>query len=168
MAIAGSFGAIGAAISGIATVVGTVLQVQTMMMNASIEEENAKRSIERAVVEQQESDLQARGMLGEQLVAQAASGVDTGGVSARATRLAAREAARMDALNIRQAGELEAYNHKAAAASLKMQAGVTAVEGISGALGSFLNMGSSIGNAKPVAKKSYYPAVPTPKAKILS
>ena len=168
MAIAGSLAAVGAVISGVATIAATIMQVQTMQMNADIEEENARRAIDVSAVQQQESDLAARAMLGEQLSAQAASGVNVGSTSPVLTRMAAKEAARMDALNIRQAGELEAYNSKAAAASLRAQAGVAGISGMAGALGDFLKAGSSIGNAKPVVKKNYFPPIPTPRQRILA
>lgn len=167
MAISSSLAAIGAVISGLATGIATVMQVQVMQMNADIEEENGKRAIEAAQNDQLESDLQARALLGEQMSQQAASGVNVQTKSPALTRLAAKEAARLDALNIRGAGELEAYNKKAAAASLRAQAGVTAVSGIAGTLGSFLNASSAIGNAKPVAKKNYYAPIPTPRPRIL-
>ena len=56
---------------------------------------------------------------------------------------------RLDALNIRQAGEIEAYNYKAEAAGLRAKGKGAMMEGVGSALGSFMSAGGSlIGGAK--------------------
>lgn len=154
---------IGALVTGVATFAAASNNAAIQEMNAQIANDNARRALERSKVEQQESDIRARGLIGEQLAQQAGSGVDVGRGSPKYTRIAARELARLDALNIRQAGEIEAYNYKTQAANFSASAAAEKSGGAFGLLGSFLNAGSIITSAKPVASKNYYNPVPTPK-----
>lgn len=158
-----SLAAIGSVIGGLATAASAVMQASVASMNASVERDNANRAIQYAQMDAQESDLQARAALGEQIAAQSASGVAVETGSTKSVRQVARRLARLDALNIKQEGELKAYNHRVAAASYQAQAGVSMVQGIGGALGSFLSAGSQISNSKPVARRNYYPPAPTPR-----
>ena len=159
---------IGSLVSGVAGFMAAQSQAAVMRMNAQISQDNARRSIERSQIEQVNQDIQTRAMLGEQLAAQSASGIDVGAGSAMRTRLSARELGRLDALNVRQAGELEAFDHKASAASLRAQASGTSAQGAFGLLGSFLNAGSIITSAKPVARKNYFAPVPVEKPRLLN
>jgi hypothetical protein len=85
-------------------------QQEVANMNAQIAEDNAKRARDVAQVNQQDQDNQAAAFLGEQLAIQSASGVDLGSRSSLGSRKASRAVARRDALNVIQAGELNAYN----------------------------------------------------------
>jgi len=165
--------AIGTAVSAIGAVVGGVAQYQAARnsaaideMNAQIADDNAKRAIQRSQVEQQQQDVQTRAMYGAQLAAQAGSGVSVERGSPVKTRIAARELGRLDALNVRQAGELEAYGYKTqkvnyeAAAKNKRQAATFSL------LGGFLNAGSVITNARATSPRNYdytYAPVPVPR-----
>lgn len=153
----------GTAITGFSTFAAAQANAAQMEFNASIAEENARRAIERSQIEQEEQDRLTRGMIGEQMAAQAASGVNVGTGSPLRTRLVARELGRLDALNVRQAGEIESYNYKAQAAGLRAQAKAEKMGGAFGLVGSFLNAGTTITTAKPVARKNYYAPVPTPR-----
>ena len=82
---------------------------------AKINEENAVRAQIASQQQQQENDNRTRALLGEQIAAQSASGLRLGGRSQMLTRKAAREIGRLDSLNIRHAGELEAYNWRVGA-----------------------------------------------------
>lgn len=87
-------------------------QAQVAERNRKINEENAVRALHRSVVEQQQQDRITRGLLGEQLAAQAASGISADVGTPVMTRKSAQRLGRLDALNIRQAGEIEAYNFR--------------------------------------------------------
>lgn len=155
---------ISSAIGAVTTAVATSMQIQVANMNADIERENAVRAVEIASVEQQEKDFENRAALGEQIAAQADSGVAVEVGTPVNNRAVSRRLARLDALNIQQAGRVSAYNHLVNAASIEAQGKVDAVGGYGSALGKVLEIGSAIGDAKPVAKKHYYP-VPTPRPK---
>jgi len=154
---------LGAIVTGAATFAAASNNAAIQEMNAEIADDNAKRALERAAIEQQESDFRTRGLLGEQLAQQAASGVDIGSGSPKYTRIAARELGRLDALNIRQAGELEAYNYRTQSVNFRANAAGARAEGAFGLLGGFLNAGSALTNATPVAKKNYFAPNPTPR-----
>jgi len=156
-----------ALIGGFATFQASAANAAVMQMNADINEENAVRAVRRSQVEQEAQDAMTRGMIGEQLAGQAASGVSVGSGSPKYTRVAARELGRLDALNIRQAGDLERYNYQAAASSQRTQAGAERSAGAFGLLGSFLEAGSVITNAKPTAKRNYYAPVPSSRPGVL-
>lgn len=154
---------LGALVTGVTTFAAASNNAAIQEMNAEIAEENRQRALNRAQIEQQENDFRVRGMLGEQLAAQAASGVEIGKGSPKYTRIAARELGRLDALNIRQAGELEAYNYATQATNFRANAAGMRSEGVFGLLGGFLNAGSVITSAKPTARKNYFDPVPTPR-----
>lgn len=149
---------------GAATTIGSVvMQAQVADMNAQIERENATRAVERSQVEQQEQDFANKAALAEQVAAQAGSGVALEVGAPVRTRSVSRRLARLDALNIRQAGDLEAYNHLVNASSIEAQSKVDQFQGYGSALGQFLEAGSAISKKnRPVAKRNYYP-VPTPR-----
>lgn len=91
--------------------------------NKAVMEDNAVRAQYASQVQQEESDRVARGLIGEQIAAQSASGLKIGGRSAMLTRKSAKQLARMDALNIRQAGDIEAHNYRIGAEDAALQAG---------------------------------------------
>jgi hypothetical protein len=164
--IAGVISALGSVVSGVGTFMAAQAQANINEMNAEIADDNAKRAIERSQLEQQDMDLQTRAMVGEQLAQQSASGVDVGSGSTKYTRMAARELGRRDALNVRQAGELEAYDYKTQAVSQRAQASATRSGGAFGLLSGFLGAGSAITGAQKVAKRNYAPT-PSPRPQVL-
>lgn len=130
-------------------------QAQVAEMNKKIAEENARRAIERSQVEQQSQDALTLAMLGEQEAVQSASGLSVNSKSFKDTRRAARILGRMDALNVRQAGEIEAYNYRTDAANFGAQSGIHRAEGRNALLSSFLDVGKSlVGGAKTTGNTS--------------
>lgn len=160
--------AVGSVVTGVATFQSARANAAISEMNADIADENARRAITRSQVEQEQQDLMTRGLLGEQVAAQAASGVNVGTGSPRFTRIAARELGRLDALNVRQAGELEGYNYRTQAAGARAQASADRRGGAFGLLSGFLGAGSAITNARPTAQRNYYAPNPTPRPRILT
>lgn len=148
------------AVTGVLQYSASQANASIMEMNAQISEDNAVRAIQRAQVEQEAQDQQTRAFLGEQLAVQSSSGVNIGSGSPVLTRVAARELGRMDALNIRQAGELESYNYKVDAASGRAQAQVERTNAAMGLLGSFLSAGSAITKA-PRTQRSVFGPTPS-------
>jgi hypothetical protein len=107
-------------------------------MNQEIANDNAKRSLERVQVEQQDQDAITLAMLGEQEAGMAASGLAFGSGSFRLARKSAQELGRKDALNIRQAGELEAHDYRTQAANFGAQAELSKASARNSLLGGFL------------------------------
>lgn len=165
-AVGAIFGAVSAVAGGIMQSQQAKYQAEIAKMNRRIAEENARRAIDRSQIEQENNDRNTRVMLGEQEAAQAASGLSLTGRTQILTRKAARQMGRLDALNIRQAGELEAYNYKvdaanfaAAAAAKKMEAQHSLLGGFLGGLGSLVGGASSLfnGGASYTQGSSYAP-----------
>lgn len=126
-------------------------------MNRKIAEENANRSINRSQIEAQEQDVMTLAMLGEQTAAQASSGISLGSRSFGQVRQNARLLGRLDALNVRQAGEVEAYNYRTDAENFRAEAGAARMDATSSLIGGFLNAGSSlIGGAGKTGSKSLF------------
>lgn len=113
-------------------------QAKVAEMNQEIANDNAKRALERVQVEQQDQDAITLAMLGEQEAQQAASGLSFGSGSFRLARKSAQELGRKDALNIRQAGELEAHDYRTQAANFGAQAGLAKASATNSLLGGFL------------------------------
>lgn len=157
-----------ALISGVFGMAQASYQAKVANMNAQIAEENAKRTIERSQIEQQDQDMMTRQALGEQMSVQSASGLSMASGSALLTRRAAARLGRMDALNVRQAGEIEAYNYKTQAMNFRAEASMAQLTGVGNLLNSFLGAGSSlIGQAKSTLNASRY-TIPVPKPGLLS
>lgn len=132
-------------------------QAEIAKMNEKIAKENAKRAIDRSQVEQENNDRQTAVVLGEQEASQAASGLSITGKTAVATRRAARKMGRLDALNIRQAGELEAYNYKVDAANYAAAAEAKKMEARNSMLGGFLSgIGSLVSGASSLGSSASY------------
>lgn len=132
-------------------------QVSIANMNKKIAEENAKRAQFSAQVEQQDSDLVARAMLGEQVAEQAASGLTLNSGSFRLARKSAHELARKDALNIRTAGDVEAHNYKVEAANYALQSQGMRSSAWGSLLGGFLEgAGSLISGTAKIRNRSPY------------
>src|SRR5688572_28810401 len=113
-------------------------------MNAKLAEENARRSIDRSQVEAQEQDFQTLAALGELEAEQSASGLALGGRSFGAARRAMRTLGRLDALRVRQAGELEAYGYRTDRMNFLAQAQADRGQARSDLTQSFLQAGSSL------------------------
>lgn len=116
---------LGVASAGVSTV-GAISSAnyreQVALRNAQLAEENSERSTTRAQVEAQDQDALTLAALGEQLASQGASGLSIGSKSFGAARRNTRTLGRLDALRIRQAGDLEAYNYKVDAANFRAEA----------------------------------------------
>ena len=113
LTIAGTAAAVGGAIiSTSAALQANKYQQQVASRQAAQMEENARRAGFAAQVQQEDQDRAARALIGEQIAAQSASGLKLGGKSQMLTRKSARELSRLDALNIRQAGDVEVYNYR--------------------------------------------------------
>lgn len=162
VSVAGSiFGGIQAYQAGKAQQAAYKYQAEVQKVNAEIARDNAVREIQTSQIQQEDQDRAARGMLGEQIAQQAASGLSLGGRTQIATRRSARELARRDALNIRYAGEIgkynylqEAFNQDASANMSTMAAKQAGKDAGFGLLGGFLNAaGSLVGGAQSFAKK---------------
>lgn len=159
-------GAASSAITGIASFMSAQSNAAIMEMNAQVADENSRRAIERAQVSQQDQDIQTRFLLGEQAAAQAASGIDVGTGSSKFARVSARQLGRLDALKVRQSGELESYNFKVDAASGRAQAQAERTGGALGLLGSFLETGGAITSKLKQPRRNFYP-VPTQRPQVL-
>lgn len=139
---------IGSIMSGMAAAQAANAQAEIDMMNAEINEDNAARAIHRSQIEAQDQDMLTAALIGEQDARQGASGL--GGRSQLMVRKAARELGRKDALNVRQAGEIEGYNYRVAAAGDKASAGMRRQSAKFSMLEGFLGGASSlIGAARP-------------------
>lgn len=121
-------------------------QAEVAKMNQETANTRANLAIQKSQIEQEETDSASRAFLASQEAVQSASGLDIGGGSARLARRSARELSRKDALNVRYAGELEAYaertnaaNYGAQAAALKQQGSNLFMSGLAGAGGSLIS-----------------------------
>lgn len=124
-------------------------QQQLAEQNAQIAEDNARRAIQRAQVEQYDQDMVTLAFLGEQEAIQAASGL--GGRSQFLVRKASAELGRRDALNVRQAGEIEAYNYLTQAVSQRAEGEMAAQSGRYGLLSGFVRaVPSLVGQSRAV------------------
>ena len=144
------------AFQGIAGAQAASYQAAIAEQNQQVAKENANRTIQASQVEQQDRDLTARALLGEQVTEQAASGLTLGSRSFRLARRSAQQLARKDALNIRQAGAVDAYNYRTQAANFGMQADLARSSASSSLLGGFLGAGTSLISG---ASKIYVPQV---------
>lgn len=149
--------AAGTVVSGLSAYGAAKYQQRVGEMNAQIAEENAQREIQRSQQEQIEQDDQTRALLGMQEAAQSASGLSLTGRSQMLTRKAARQLGRKDALNVRQAGELGAYNFRTDAANQRASAQLAGTTGLGQLLGSFIGAGTSlIGGSRSTARSGRF------------
>jgi hypothetical protein len=129
-------------------------QAQVARMNAQIAQENANRAIERSQIEQQDQDRLTQAQIGTQEALQGASGLSLSGGSQILTRKGAAELGRRDALNVRQAGEMEAYTYKTQAVNQEAGARLAKAQGSSALLGSWISAGGSLLSSASKFKKS--------------
>lgn len=127
--------------------------------NQQIAETNAVRATERAQVQAQDQDMLTLAMIGTQEAQQGASGL-TGRTQGR-VRSTARRLGRQDALNIRQEGDVQAFNFRVQAENEAASARVAQRRSSahedraeSSLLSGFLNAGQSlVGGATSIAKR---------------
>jgi len=149
----------GAILGGISALAAGNYQKQVADMNADIANQNARRAEQKGQIDQQMQDERAAGAIGEQVAAQSATGISLTSRSAIASRKSSRELARLDALNIRQGADIEAYNYKVDAANQRAQGTLAQSAGINGFLGSFFKAGGSlVGGSSSVSDPSRYTA----------
>lgn len=175
-------GAISSIAGGVMGMMQAQYQAKVANMNAAVAKENAARAVEKASIEGEDNDLQTKALLGEQEVAQAASGISLSGKSQILTRRSAHLVGRRDTMNIIHKGKVEEYNYLVDAANFKAQAQAAKMSGISslvggvlGAAGSFAGsagsggFGSSLlGGSTATASPARYIATPVPKPLSLS
>lgn len=150
--VGGLLSAGGAVFSGISALAAGNYQKQVAEMNAGIARQNAARAEERGQIVQQETDNRTKAFLGEQEAAQSASGISLGSRSAIATRRTARQLGRLDALNVRQAADVESYNYKVDAVNQQAQGQMAQSAGVGTLIGSFFKAGGSlVGGSSSVA-----------------
>lgn len=140
----GFLGAAGTVLSGVSALAAGNYQKQVADMNAKIAKENAARALERGQIVQQETDNRTAAFLGQQTAAQSASGISLTSRSAIATRRTARQLGRLDALNVRQAADVEAYNYQVDAVNQKAQGQLAQSQGVGTLIGSFFKAGGSL------------------------
>lgn len=145
LAIAGTVASVaGIAIQTSAAVNASNYQAQIADRNKAIQLQNADRAIARSQQEQEDTDRKNAFLYGQQVATQAASGLKLGGRSFMLTRKSARELGRLDSENVRQAGELEAYNYKVMSQDSGEAAGFARSQANSSLLEGFFNAGSTI------------------------
>lgn len=160
--VSGTLSAVGTGLSIASTLAAGNYQNKIAEQNAKIANENADRAIHQSQIEAQRQDALTLGMIGEQEAIQSASGLSLTGRSQILTRKNARELGRLDALNVAQAGERDAYNFRLDAQN-QLNAGTLAKSSAAGnALGSFLGFAANtptlVGGSRSV-QKSYDPWV---------
>src|SRR5262245_32460828 len=144
-----ALGLIGGIASGVMGMAQANYQGQVAEMNAEIAKDNAKRAVERSQIEQESQDLKAANALGAQVTEQGASGLSLSSGSMMRSRRSARRLARLDALNVRQAGRIEEYNYLTEAANQKAQAHASRISGVGSLLGWFFSgLNSLVGSSQ--------------------
>lgn len=117
---------------------------ETALKNKQIAAENANRSLLIAQEEQYDSDVETAQLIGEQEAIQAGSGLRLDSGSFIQTRRAARELGRIDALNIREAGEIRAQAYRNEGDAYAADAAASRLAGQNANLRGFLGAASSI------------------------
>jgi hypothetical protein len=160
--------ALGSVVQGVTGFMQAQYQAKVASMNEKTAIYNAERARTRAGIDAQEKDyFETRAMLGEQEVAQAASGVSLAGKSQIATRNSARLLGRRDSQNIIEDGQMERYGHLVEAANFKAEKKAANISGISSLIGGVLGAASSFssmaGGAQASPAQSKYPSsIPRP------
>lgn len=116
----------------------------TAAKNKKIAEENAQRTLVIAQENQFDVDQETAALLGEQEAIQAGSGLSLDSGSFIQTRASARQLGRIDALNVREAGviQAEAYRNEGDAYAAEVVAARKAKG--NALLGGFLGVGTSL------------------------
>lgn len=145
LAIAGiGLSAIGSIQQGQSNAAAATYQSQVADRNKQINLVNAQRAIARSRAESQQVEEQNRALYGAQEAAQSASGLSLFGRSQILTRKSARELGRRDVLNVRQAGEVEAYNFQMAAQDNATQSDFLQQQASDSALAGWLGAASAV------------------------
>lgn len=122
------------------------------LRNQQVAKVNARTARERAAVAQVDQDRLTLQMLGDQEAKQGASGINLLSRSSIRTRKTARELGRRDALNVKQKGEIQAYNYENQAADFAAAAAAAGLSSFGSLIGGFLDARSSlIGTSSPTA-----------------
>lgn len=135
--IAGGIQAFGSVTQGI-------YQSQVAQNNANIAQWNAQAAIQRSQYEQYDQDMKNRGLEGEIVAEQGASGLAITGASAGRVRSTAARLARQDALRIRYAGMQEAWNYNTQASNFEAQGQADLLGGFAEGLGQLASGYSSM------------------------
>jgi hypothetical protein len=159
--------ALGSVVQGVTGFMQSQYQAKVANMNANVALWNAERTRVRTGIDAQEKDyLETRAVLGEQEVAQAASGVSLAGKSQIATRNSARLLGRRDTQNIVEEGQMERYNHLVEAANFKAEKSAAKISGVSSLVGGVLGAASAMagssmaGGAQASPAQAKYPPKP--------
>lgn len=157
--------AIGAIASGVIGFAQASYQAKVADMNAQIARDNAGRAIQKSQIDQQSQDAQTAAMLGTQEALQAGSGISLNSETSRRIRRSSAVLGRLDALNVRQAGEIEKYNYLTQAANAEAEARMAQLGGVGSLLSGFINAGSSlVGNTSIIGgARSTFQAKPLPR-----
>lgn len=128
-------------------------QSEVAKNNAAVAKQNAIMASARAGIQAQENDLQTKALLGEQVAAQAASGVSLSGRSQFLTRQTARLLGRRDTENILAAGSAERSNFLTQARQFKAESKMANVSKWLGAAGGVLDAATGAASAKMAGAK---------------
>lgn len=135
-------------------IAGGIYKNQVAQNNAKIARWNANAAIQRSQVEAYDSDMKNRGLEGEIVAEQGASGLTLTGASAERTRTTAAKLARQDALRIRYAGDVEAWNYNAQSKAFEAQGQADLLGGFAEGIGSLAQGYSSyVSNSSSVSNK---------------
>ncbi len=140
----GGLAAIGTGLSLVTTVGGLIAQQGIAKQQAQIAEQNAKNAINIAQQDQLDQGNLTAAAIGEQLALAGSSGLN---VDSRSFQLARKDTARFgrqDELRARHRGEVEAFNFRTQADSIRSQASSDLLTGIGGSLSSFLRRRPSL------------------------
>lgn len=138
----------GSVLGGLANFSAGQFRARIATMNREVALENADRAIARSQVEQMDQDTQTAALIGEQEALQGASGLSLTSRSHIRTRASARTLGRVDALNVRQAGEIESYNYQVDAENFRAEASASQSEALFGLVEGFLGAGSAFAGSK--------------------
>lgn len=142
--IAIGLGVAGAVVNTTATIAANNYQSEVLARNAALMEQNAQRSVQAASAASLQQDQMTRALLGEQIATQSASGLKIGGKSQMLTRKSARELGRLDAENIRYAGDVEAFNYRQLAQDAESEIQFRKQSNTFALLGGFLDAGGAV------------------------
>jgi len=156
---AGGASAIGTVLSAVGTAVGVMssiaqakYQQQIAENNAIIAKNNADIAAEKTQSQQQINDQQSRALMGQQEVAQAASGLS--GKSQLNVRKSTQKIARQDSFNIRQAGAYEIQNFLQQSTNFSAEAVNAGKQGTMNALAGLVSIGSTLIGGAQATKSS--------------
>ena len=146
-----AFGGLSTALQVGATVVGTMgaiqqsnYQSQVALNNQAIAEENARRVIFESQIEAQETDIEARGELGQLLAQQGASGLSLGSGSFALRRKGLEELAAKDRGFIRSQGEVRATRHRQQASDFAGESAMAKASGRGALVSGAFDIGTSL------------------------